>query len=94
MATAEAMGFGLPVVVADSGASPELIEDGVSGRLVKAADPRDLAATLVAMLSDLPGTAAMGLAARQRAGGRYSMPATAEATLALYAELLPTAGER
>jgi glycosyltransferase involved in cell wall biosynthesis len=88
MATAEAMGFGLAVIAANSGASPELVEDHVTGRLVAPADPADLGAALIELLSDRDRVAAMGAAGRERAVAKYSVRATSEATLAFYS-LLP-----
>lgn len=41
--TVEGMLAGKPVVAADSGASPELIQDGVNGLLFRMGDPKDLA---------------------------------------------------
>jgi len=94
MATAEAMGFALPVVAINSGASPELVEDGVSGRLVEPDDPAALAAALVELLADRDRGAALGLAGRGRALSRYSVPATAESTLALYRQIPRVSLER
>jgi glycosyltransferase involved in cell wall biosynthesis len=42
----EAMGLGTPVLATAVGGVPEIIEDGVSGRLVPPADPKALAARL------------------------------------------------
>lgn len=44
--TVEGMLAGKPVVAANTGANPELIQDGVTGLLYKAGDPRDLAAKI------------------------------------------------
>jgi glycosyltransferase involved in cell wall biosynthesis len=87
MATAEAMGFALPVIATGSGASPELVEDGVSGRLVEPADAAALATALIELLTDRDGSAALGLEGRERAVSRYSLRATAESTLALYSRI-------
>lgn len=94
MATAEAMGYGLPVIVTDSGASPELIEDGISGRIVPALSPGALAATICELLGDRPRAAAMGVAARERALARYSARATGVSMLAFYRQLPSIAGDR
>lgn len=64
---AEAMACGLPVVSTDRGALGELIEDGVTGRLVPAEDPAAMARAISALLGD-PGEAArLGAAARAKA---------------------------
>lgn len=94
MATAEAMGYGLPVIVADSGASPELIEDKISGRVVPALSTAALAATICELLGDRPRAAAIGVAARERALARYSARATGVSMLAFYRQLPSIAGDR
>jgi glycosyltransferase involved in cell wall biosynthesis len=94
MATAEAMGYALPVVVADTGASPELVEPGVTGTIVRSADPASLADALCELLSDRPRAAAMGNAARSRAVNAYSVRATALAVVDFYQELLGTGAEQ
>ncbi|MGI8922004.1 MAG: glycosyltransferase family 4 protein [Solirubrobacteraceae bacterium] len=61
---AEAMAVGTPVVATAVGGLPEVVEDGVSGRLVQPGDPRALAA---AVLDVLDHRERMGGAARERA---------------------------
>ena len=62
----EAMACGLPCVSTRVGATPDLIEDGVSGLLVPAGDSAALALAL-GLMAENPGRAeALGAAARQR----------------------------
>ena len=61
---AEAMAVGTPVVASRVDGLPEVVEDGVSGRLVPPGDPEALAA---AVLEVLARREEMGAAARQRA---------------------------
>jgi glycosyltransferase involved in cell wall biosynthesis len=61
---AEAMAVGTPVVATRVGGLPEVVEDGVSGRLVGAGDPAALAD---AVLDVLGRGGEMGAAARDRA---------------------------
>ncbi len=61
---AEAMAVGTPVVATRVGGLAEVVKDGVTGRLVRAGDPRDLAA---AVLDVLAHRDAMGAAAREHA---------------------------
>jgi len=65
MAAAEAMALGVPVVAAAVGGLPELIDDGRSGILVPAEDPRALADAVASLIGD--PVAADRLAAAGRA---------------------------
>lgn len=64
---AEAMSCGVPVLASATGGVPELIEDGVTGRLVPRLDEQALARALREMTADLPRLREMGRAARARA---------------------------
>jgi glycosyltransferase involved in cell wall biosynthesis len=61
---AEAMNAGTPVVATRVGGLAEVVEDGVSGRLVSPGDPAALAAAVAEVLDR---RAEMGAAARERA---------------------------
>jgi glycosyltransferase involved in cell wall biosynthesis len=61
---AEAMAVGTPVVASRVDGLPEVVEDGVSGRLVPPGEPDLLAA---AVLEVLARRGEMGTAARERA---------------------------
>ncbi|HXF71391.1 MAG TPA: glycosyltransferase [Actinomycetota bacterium] len=69
IALLEAMAAGTPAVVTDAGGLPEVVEDGVHGRVVPRRDPAALAAAIVELLSDEGLRARMGLAAQERARG-------------------------
>lgn len=88
MALAEAMASARAVVAARTGGIPRMIEDGVSGFLVDPNDIDAMAARLRALLRDASLRRQIGAAARKRAIGVFGSDAIAEATVALYRELL------
>ena len=64
--------FGLPVIASRRGALPEIVEDGVTGRLCDAENPADLAAKLEELLRDPALRKRLGAAGRQRAETYFS----------------------
>jgi glycosyltransferase involved in cell wall biosynthesis len=68
----EAMACGLPAVATEVGGIPELVEPGVTGKLVPRGDVPALAAALEEMADDAPMRRGMGRAARSRALARFS----------------------
>ncbi|HET6301721.1 glycogen synthase [Microbacterium sp.] len=97
----EAMACGAAVVGTATGGIPEVVEDGVTGRLVPIEqvqdgtgtplDPErfvaDLAAVLTEVVSDPERAAEYGRAGRARAANEFSWGRIAEQTAALYAEV-------
>jgi alpha-maltose-1-phosphate synthase len=97
----EAMACGAAVVGTATGGIPEVVVDGVTGRLVPIeqaqdgtgtpTDPDrfvgDLARVLTEVVSDRSTAAAYGEAGRRRAAEDFSWARIAEQTAALYAEL-------
>jgi glycosyltransferase involved in cell wall biosynthesis len=66
IALVEAMALGRPVVATRAGGTPEVLADGVQGRLVPPRDPSALAEAIVAVLQDEPARRRMGDAGRAR----------------------------
>ena len=68
----EAMAHGRPCVGSVHDAAGDVIEDGVTGRLVDQADIQGLSTTLAALLVDEPLRRRMGEAGRARLRARFS----------------------
>ncbi len=88
IAVLQAACAGAPVVATMAGGLPEIIEDGVSGRLVPVADPPALAAAIVAMLRNREQARSFATVARERVRARFSVAAMVDGNLAVYRELL------
>ncbi len=83
----EAMASGLPVVATAVGGNPELVDDGVTGRLVPPGDPETLAGVLAEYVANPALVAAQGRAARASAVRKFSIPVMVERYRALYRQL-------
>jgi len=71
LVAAEAGFFGLPVVASRRGGLPEIVEDGVTGFLVEAGQPAELAARIQMLFDDGPLRQVMGEEARARVTARF-----------------------
>ena len=83
----EAMATGLPVVATPVGDIGQVVEDGVSGRLVPVRAPEALANALEPLLSQPPLRRAMGKAARQRVQERFDITKMCASVEAVYRDL-------
>lgn len=70
--TAEYMGHALAVIASNSGANPELVEDGVTGFLFKSGDPSSLSQAIIRLLGESQGIAKMGKIGHKRALAMFS----------------------
>jgi glycosyltransferase involved in cell wall biosynthesis len=94
IAVLEAQALGVPVVASRAGGLVEAVADGQTGVLVPHGDIQALAAAIVALLGDEPRRVQMGQAGRRWVQERFSVAAMAEATAAVYDELLPGGARR
>jgi len=74
VALLEALGCGVPAVVADTGATRDFVEDGINGFIVPPDDPSATAAAIGRLLADSELRARLGGQARRRAEERFLRP--------------------
>jgi len=85
----EAFAAGVPVVATAVGGTPEVVEDGVSGRLVAAGDADTLGEAILDVLFCEERRQAMGQTGRQRVRDEFSFTTQARAYEQLFATLVP-----
>ncbi|MGH9250230.1 MAG: glycosyltransferase [Acidimicrobiales bacterium] len=90
VAVMEALALGLPVVATAVGGVPEVVTHGREGLLVAPRRPRELAAALVALLTNADHRRRMAEAAARR-GARLSIDTAVRKTEAVYHDLAMTA---
>jgi len=84
----EAMAAGLPVVVSDVGAIPEIVEDGVNGFIIKPGNINAIADRIIKLANDSNLRKSMGQRNLKLAKEKYDMPIIAEKIDKVYQELL------
>jgi glycosyltransferase involved in cell wall biosynthesis len=87
-AAIEACAAGLPVVSSRVGGMPEVILDGVTGRLVEAGNVDELTEAVAGILSDPDRARTMGDAAHRHAAENFTIDALVAQTETVYSELL------
>jgi glycosyltransferase involved in cell wall biosynthesis len=88
----EAMACAVPVVATAVGGVPELVEDGIHGRLVPYGDPSAMAEAIAWMIEHPNERRLMGEKGRERIAGQFSTERMIRETEATYQELLPRRG--
>ncbi len=84
----EAMAAEKPVVATRVGGTPEIIEDGLTGLLVKPNDEKSLAEGIMHILSNRLFADALGTAARKNIVENYTIEKMVESTEKLYFDLI------
>lgn len=84
MVILEAFRDGLPCVATRVSGHPEVVTDGVNGRLVPVDDPEAMAVAAAALLDDADTRQRMSAAARRTQAERFTAARQLEAYLALY----------
>jgi glycosyltransferase involved in cell wall biosynthesis len=77
----EALAQARPVVASRLSGIPELIKDGITGRLCRPGSPSELAQTITETLGDWPGALEMGARGRDRVVRDYDITQNAQALL-------------
>ena len=85
----EAMAYSVPPIVTNSGGSPELVVDGVSGLVVPVRDSRAISQAIRRLHDDPELRARLGRAARRRIREDFRIEETIEQTIAVYRNLVP-----
>jgi len=84
----EAMALGKPIIASDLGPRREMIEDGVSGLLFEAGNPKDLRAKIETLISDPSLRMRLGQAARDTYLSRYTPEKNYEMLINVYEHAL------
>jgi len=84
----DALGARRTVIASAVGGIPEVIEDGVTGRLVAAADPRQLAEVIDELLDDPAAAADLATAGQQLQEHKFSADAMVRGNIEVHQELL------
>lgn len=84
----DAMAMSLPIVATCAGGIPEVVEDGVTGLLVKEKNPEKLAAALTRMIQDESLRVQYGKAGRRRVENLFGAEIMVSKTEILYQEIL------
>ena len=88
IAIIEAMAAGVPVVGTTVGAIPDLIRDGIEGRVVEPGDVDALADALAELIEQPALRTRMGAAVRERAHTAHHLPVLSHELAGLYASVL------
>lgn len=83
----EAMALGKPVVASDSGGLPEIVVDGLTGRICPTGDAAAFADAVVELLTDRRLTVQYGTAGRERVTSVFPADRVAQSMTLIYEEL-------
>ncbi|HYH61150.1 MAG TPA: glycosyltransferase [Solirubrobacterales bacterium] len=90
----EYMQAGLPVVATEVGGIPEMVTDGVTGRLVPKRDPTAMAEAIGTLLDDPDEAARLGKAGGERQRTEYRLKTMVERVEERYEELFAASSRR
>ncbi|MDX0375954.1 glycosyltransferase [Sinorhizobium meliloti] len=90
----EAMLLATPVIAADSGGNPEVVENGKTGMLVRADDPDEFAKACLVLFSNAALREHIVETARKEVRARFSFERHVQAITSVYEELMGVTGIR
>jgi glycosyltransferase involved in cell wall biosynthesis len=85
----EAAASGLPLVATDIRGCRQVVDDGVTGRLVPARDPAALGSAIAELVGDAELRRRMGAAGRRKALAEFDQQRVIDLTLDVYSRLTP-----
>jgi glycosyltransferase involved in cell wall biosynthesis len=88
-AVMEAMGYGTPVVITDTGGGKEVVKDGISGFIVPVEDPLAIANSVSRLYNDPPLAAEMSANAKSSIQNEFSSENTVKKYIAYFEALIP-----
>jgi glycosyltransferase involved in cell wall biosynthesis len=83
----EAAASGVPIVATRAGGIPEIVKDGINGRLIEPGDSATLASALAELLDDSERRREMGQAGRRLVLDRFSAEAMVEGNYRVYRQV-------
>lgn len=84
----EAMACGKAVVASNVGGLSEVVENGITGKLIPSRNPDSLTMAILSLLKDKEKTRRMGCAGRQRAEKMFSLQKNISETLRIYEQII------
>jgi len=84
----EALACGVPAVATSIGGAAEILEDGVTGLIVPARDPKRLAKAILTLLADPARARAMGERGSREVARRFTPDRLADETLRVYEKVV------
>ena len=84
----EAMACGKAVVASNVGGLSEVVEDGVTGKLIPSKNPDSLTMAILSLLEDNEKARRMGHAGRQRTEKMFSLPENIMKTVGIYEQVI------
>ena len=86
----ESMAMQKPLVAINAGGTPEVVQDGITGLLVKPKDPSDMAKCIMKLLHNKSLSEQYGKAGRKRVEEMFTIERNIKETETVYLELLDT----